>query len=210
MRVTQGAIDRNYFLEKLRASDKSVRGLARHLNIDASAASRMLSGQRKMKMEEANEIARFLNAPVSEVLRHAGISFNDDNVSDKILLVATVAENGTVQRLLDPKPLPPDIIERARAAIDIYSDGKVLAAQVRATKGMLSICDDAVLLFRHTDHVDTTAIGSLAVCRLREGEQLFARIERARKTGEARIMTADGKVKEVQLQTATPVLAIIP
>lgn len=203
-------IDRAWFFKKLEEGNKSVRGLARHLELDPSAVSRMLSGHRKMKIEEANQIARFLGAPVSEVLTHAGVSVDLDGAPTRILLAAIINETGKVERLKDPRPLPQSVIDRAQAAIIADGEGTIIAAQVRALKGTLAYLDDTVILFRHTETVDPAAIGTLAICRSRDGEQFLAKIERARKTGEARILNAHGDVRDVLLDTATPVLAMIP
>lgn len=70
--------------------------------------------------------------------------------------------------------------------------------------------DDAVVLFGHTEGVERAAIGTLSICRSHKGEQIIAKIERARKTGEARVVCIDGKVRSSPLDTATPVIAIIP
>lgn len=184
--------------------------MARHLEIDPSAVSRILSGQRRMKMNEANSIAFFLGAPVSEVLRHAGVSVDNEGQPTRVLLAATINSAGQIERLMDPRPLPPSVIERAQAAVIGQGNGRIIAAQVRASEGPLAVLDDAVVLFKHTHDVEASAIGALSICRLHEGEQIMAKIERARKTGEARIVCTSGKIKEVVLQTATPVMAIIP
>ena len=205
----QQVIDRDWFFRKLEEKHRSVRGLARHLDVDASAVSRMLSGKRKMKMEEANQIALFLGAPVSEVLKHAGVAIDLDGQPTRILLAATIDEGGHIHRLMEPKPLPQSVIERAQAAIG-QRNGKVIAAQIRATTGALSVMDDAVVLFAPTEIVDADAIGALSICRTQEGEQFFGRVERARKTGEAYVVCPTGKETECILVTAAPVLAIIP
>ena len=203
-------VDKKWFFQKLDERQKSVRGLARHLSIDPSAASRMLSGTRRMKMEEANEIALFLGVSLSDVLNHAGVSIERDGTPTRILLAAIINETGSVERLKEPRPLPQAVIDRAKAAVRDLVEGQVIAAQVRAASGPLSIWDDAVILFSHTDEVETAAIGVLSICRTRGGEQIMAKVERARKTGEARIQTASGAIEETLLDTATPVLAVIP
>lgn len=203
-------IDKKWFFQKLDERQKSVRGLARHLSIDPSAASRMLSGTRRMKMEEANQIALFLGVSLSDVLNHAGVSVEPDGTPTRILLAAVINEAGSVERLKEPRPLPQAVIDRAKAAVRDFVDGQVIAAQVRAASGPLSIWDDAVILFGHTDEVETAAIGVLSICRTRDGDQIMAKVERARKTGEARIQTASGAIEETLLDTATPVLAVIP
>lgn len=203
-------IDKRWFFDKLEANRKSVRGLARHLELDASAVSRMLSGQRKMQLEEAHSIARFLNAPVSEVMRHAGVAKDLDGLPTRVLLAATVNEKGEVNRLKEPKPLPQSVIDRASSAIAGKGNGRVIAAQIRASKGPLAMWDDAVVLFDPTDKVDSDAIGALAICRKMDGSQVLVKVERARKTGEATVRTAGDAQLDVTLDTASPVIAVIP
>lgn len=206
----QSQVDKKWFFNKLEERRQSVRGLARHLEIDASAVSRMLSGTRKMQIEEAHSIARFLNAPVSEVMRHAGVAKDLDGLPTRILLAATINEKGQVQRLSEPKPLPQPIIDRAHAALSGHGNGQIIAAQIRAAKGPLSLWDDAVVLFSPTDRVDPTAIGSLAICRDMQGKQELVRVEKARRTGEATVRCYADKLHEVVLDTASPVIAVIP
>lgn len=190
---------------------QSVRGLARHMGMDASAVSRMFSGQRKMQMDEAKVIAHFLRAPVSEVMKHAGVSVDLDGLPTRITLAAIIGDDGHIGRLKETRPLPQEVIEKAQAAISRAGNGQIIAAQIRANKGPLAIWDDAVVLFKPTEHVEPSAIGTLAICRNRDtSQQSIMRLIRARKTGEATVQLANGGEKEVTLDTATPVLAIIP
>lgn len=161
-------------------------------------------------MDEASAIASFLSVPVKEVLKHAGVAVDLDGQPTRILLAATINEQGQIERLDDPRPLPQNIIDRAQAAISAHGNSSIVAAQIRALSGPLALLDDAVVLFRHTDEVEASAIGALAICRSYKGDQIIAKIERARKTGEARVICVDGKVREFDLHTATPVLALIP
>lgn len=108
------------------------------------------------------------------------------------------------------KTVPPAILERAQAAIAMHGNSKIIAAQIRALTGNLAVLDDAVVLFDHTDEVEPSAIGALSVCRSHDGHQIMAKIERARKTGEALVIMASGETRELLLQNATPVIAIIP
>lgn len=203
-------IDKDWFFKKLEEGGKSLRGLAKHMDVDPSAVSRMFNGTRRMRMDEANAIASFLAVPVKEVLKHAGVSIDLDGRPTRILLAATINEKGQIERLDEARPLPQSVIDRAHAAITVHGNGQIVAAQIRALNGPLALLDDAVVLFRYTDEVEPAAIGALSICRSYKGEQIIAKVERARKTGEARVITADGKVREFDLHTATPVLAIIP
>lgn len=208
MAKAKGTIDSEWFKGKLNDTNKSMRGLAKHLEMNVSQVSRTLHGERNMQMAEAQQIAQFLGTHVSEVLRHAGIA--EAEADSRIMLAATVNEDGKVERILEPMQLPQSVIDRANAAITIQGTGKVIAAQVRAPSGPLALLDDAVLLFNHTDVVESSAMGTLAICRNRKGDQILAKIERARKTGEATLRCIDSNMREFTLHTATPILAIIP
>ena len=204
-------IDRQWFLNRLQSKQRSARGLARHLEVDASAVSRMLSGKRKMKMNEANAIADFLSAPVEEVLKHAGVALDEVGRPTRIILAATINEDGEVERLREPKVMPQGVIERARSAVlRLGEEDQIVAAQIRAARGALAIWDDAVLLFKVSTAMDPAAVGSLSICRIRNGVQVLAHLERARKTGEATLRLPAGEMRDMVLDTATPVLAVIP
>jgi transcriptional regulator with XRE-family HTH domain len=201
-------IDGAWFHNQLEDRGQSLRSLARHLGKDASAVSRTFSGKRKMTMEEATEIGSFLGVTVTEVMRHAGIA--QDSEGPKILLSATIGEDGEVRPLSEPQPLPQAVFDKAQLAIGAGRNRRIIAAQVRASSGALSIWDDAVLFFAPTDGIEPGAIGGLSICGLAGGKQILAKLDRARKTGEARVVSPAGKVEEAVLVSATPVLALIP
>jgi transcriptional regulator with XRE-family HTH domain len=60
-------IDTAWFHQQLRERKQSVRGLARFMSIDPSAASRMLRGERGMSAEEQGQIADFLGVGLQEI-----------------------------------------------------------------------------------------------------------------------------------------------
>lgn len=205
------SIDTDWFYERLENSGLSLRQLAKNIDLDPSSLHRTFKGGRKMQIEEAKHIAAFLRAPVNEVLRHAGMSVDLDGLPTRIMLTSVIVEDGTIERIKEPKPLPQSVIEKAQAAISRAGNGQIIAAQIRASKGPLAIWDDAVVLFAPTEAVEPAAIGTLSILRDRDSlRQCMAKLLRARKTGEATIQTAKGEVKELSLDTATPVIAIIP
>ena len=61
-----------WFQQTLERAGMSQADLARHLGLAPSAISRMLKGERQMKLLEAVQIAAFLGISQDEVLRHAG------------------------------------------------------------------------------------------------------------------------------------------
>jgi transcriptional regulator with XRE-family HTH domain len=65
-------MDSNWFQETLANAGTSQAELARRLGLAPSAVSRMIKGDRQMKLQEAVEVAAFLGVSQEEVLRHAG------------------------------------------------------------------------------------------------------------------------------------------
>src|SRR5712692_9301168 len=65
-------MDTNWFHTALLRAGTSQADLSRHLRLAPSAISRMLKGERQMKLLEAVQIAAFLGVSQEEVLRHAG------------------------------------------------------------------------------------------------------------------------------------------
>lgn len=159
-------------------------------------------------MDEANSIASFLGVHVKDVLKHAGVAIDLDGQPTRILLVAIIKDDCWMEMLKEPRPLPQTIIDRASSAIAGAGNGKIIAAQVRASKGQLALFDDAVMLFKHTDKFDPASVGALSIVRGREGIGL-CKVLSARKTGEAVVMGKSGP-EEHDILWATPVLAVIP
>ena len=62
----------SWFHEALARVGASQADLARHLRLAPSAISRMIKGERQMKLLEAAQIAQFLGQSAEEVMRHAG------------------------------------------------------------------------------------------------------------------------------------------
>jgi phage repressor protein C with HTH and peptisase S24 domain len=65
-------MDTIWFHQALERAGHTQADLARHLGLPPSAVSRMLRGERNMKLLEAVQTAQFLGVSQDEVLRHAG------------------------------------------------------------------------------------------------------------------------------------------
>ena len=65
-------MDTIWFHNALESAGGTQADLARHLGLAPSAVSRMLRGERQMKLLEAVQISQFLGVSQEEVLRRAG------------------------------------------------------------------------------------------------------------------------------------------
>src|SRR5216684_1728099 len=70
--TTAVIMDSQWFQQAIERAGASQADLARHLRLAPSAISRMLKGERQMKILEAVQVAAFLGVSQEEVLRHAG------------------------------------------------------------------------------------------------------------------------------------------
>jgi hypothetical protein len=203
--MAAGEVDKDWFLGQLAQKGRSLRSLAAALHVDPAAVSRLFSGKRNAQDGEPEKIAHYLQVTTEDVLLHLGM---DVSSSQRLAISANITEKGNVERMKETKPLPDSVLVRAHAAIG--TGHKLLAAaQVRASKGALSIWDDAVLVFEEPNGLDPAAVGVLSVVKLRDGVQMIGHLDKARKTGEATIRTATGESKDILLQGAAPVLAVV-
>ena len=65
-------IDSAWFRNGLARRGESLRGLARFMQIDAAAVSRMLNGHRGMSAAEQDKVAAFLGVGLADVAAHRG------------------------------------------------------------------------------------------------------------------------------------------
>lgn len=65
-------IDTAWFRRALNQRGASLRALARFMDMDAAAVSRMLNGQRGMSAAEQDQVAAFLGVGLSEIAAHRG------------------------------------------------------------------------------------------------------------------------------------------
>jgi len=71
------AIDTGWFKEQLRFKGLSVRALARHLDISASAASYMLRGVSKIPQDKAQAMADLFGVDLLELYKRMGAPIDD-------------------------------------------------------------------------------------------------------------------------------------
>jgi len=86
--------DRSFFARQLLAQQMSQRQLAKRIELDASAVSLIFKGERELRLEEAQAIARVLKLKAYDVLRRAGV--NIDLGDHKVMVKGVVSADGDV------------------------------------------------------------------------------------------------------------------
>jgi ribosome-binding protein aMBF1 (putative translation factor) len=70
----------NWFKEQLIQLNMSQRQLAREMKVDPAAVSYMISGKRRVSIDEAKRISDIFGVPTTEVMRQVGVKIDDDGV----------------------------------------------------------------------------------------------------------------------------------
>lgn len=70
-------IDTGWFMELILSKYGSQRQFAKVFKMEQSQLSRMINGDRKMNLDEAEDLAALLEVPVCAILSHAGVDMSD-------------------------------------------------------------------------------------------------------------------------------------
>jgi plasmid maintenance system antidote protein VapI len=159
--------DSEWFKKQLLANKISLRELARKMDLDASAVSLMLRGQRKMTMAEAKELSGHLGHKMSEIMRAAGI----DNTDDAARLTVTMFVDATGHL----KNLPKSGTNKTAFFVPADLGNGATAFQIRAAG---SYCDAWIGFVSPVIETAETCVGRFGVCTLANGEHILATITR--------------------------------
>jgi transcriptional regulator with XRE-family HTH domain len=124
-----GQMDRQWFITALERAAVSQAELARHLRLAPSAVSRMVKGERQMKLQEAVQIASFLGVSQDEVLRRAGATASADAPVriEPIPIRSAKSVAGSDETSLEDEPIGytsrPGNLNGVRGAYAIYMIG---------------------------------------------------------------------------------------
>jgi transcriptional regulator with XRE-family HTH domain len=105
-------IDSAWFFEQLKQRAKSLRGLARYMDMDPAAVSRMLNGQRNMSAAEQDRVAEFLDIGLLQIAAHRGA------------LQPGFEERKQEGYAADDGPSPVEAVEMFTEGDIIYEDGE--------------------------------------------------------------------------------------
>lgn len=110
-------MDTNWFNDALHRAGVSQADLARHLRLAPSAVSRMLKGERQLKLLEAVQVAAFLGVSQDDVLHHAGMAREEATPAEPQRRGRPPGARAT------PRPVEPAFV-RASDTIPIRSAGR--------------------------------------------------------------------------------------
>jgi lambda repressor-like predicted transcriptional regulator len=197
--VTQGKINKNWFLARMQERHLSMRALSKHLGRDPATMSLVLAGQRRATPSEVNDIAQQLMVPTAEVMRNLGVDVTDG--VRRVRLAGVVERNATVtlrrvgEPVIGPADLPHDAV-----ALQYHTVG----SDLHHLDGWLAFLSE-----RHG--APELALGCMAVITGVDGVLHMATLERGYQAEKYNLMFAGGRLMEnVAVAWASPVLWLKP
>lgn len=189
-------VNKRYFDGLLRDRDMTLRGLARLMGMSHSQLSLTFSGQRRLKIEEAAQLAQVFNEPLHNVVEAAGISVRGTD-GDRVSVVGFVRGDGTVELH------EAGVIERTGAPPGLPSDS--IAVQWRTTGSPLAFADGWVSFSAKPRGVESGITGRLCLAKITDGPTVVATVSRGYREGTWNLH-GFFSAESVTLESATPVL----
>lgn len=193
--------NKTWFQDRLKSLGVTQKRLAAALQLDASGVSLLLSGKRRMKAEEAAEIARLLAVPLEDVLMNAGIDLEDAESTTSITI------HGWFDTSLALIEEPPKGPKKAPAPLAGARDLKV--ARLLTAGSPYESLDGALVYYKANRSVDMDSFGRLSVVKI-QGElaRKLRIVKKGFSPGLSNLYMPTGAAAEenVILEAATPVI----
>lgn len=197
-------VDSAWFARRLAEIGETQRALARFLEADPSTVSKMLSGFRRIRLEEAERLARFLRLPLLEVLEHAGVAGEAADARPSAPLVGRIDGAGRIERF----EAPPETVELPLAGAPAGAHPGLVALRLEDPE---SLMDGWSFFYVPSERIEAAAVGRLAVVRSRGGRgERLALVETGETLDSFRVNGLDGRQSAARLASAAPISLIRP
>lgn len=194
-------INKPWFIDQLSARNESQASMARFLGIHPSQMSLLLNGKRRLQMDMAERIARFLHVPVEDVIEQAGIKINRPTGNDvSVRLVGSVDETMTVS-------------PNARGDDSCMASGipaAAVAVRARTAGTAADWMDGWTFFFEPANGVDPSLITELCVAEDVNGVRRIGNLRRGYSDGTYNMISPAGRMENLNIKTATRILQIRP
>lgn len=147
----------------------SMRSLGKTMGVSHSQLSSILSGKRKMQLNEAALLSQIFGQAIHRIIENAGV-FVQPVGARRAQVVGVVQGDGTVQELVG------EAIERTAAPENLPH--KAVAVQMRTALSDLAWMDGATLFCAEPNGIDEAAIGRLCLVQIKNGPSVVAVVQR--------------------------------
>ena len=189
-------VDRRYFEALMQSKDLSLRGLAKRMDMSHSQLSLMLSGDRRLQLEEAAQLSAIFGEPLYRIVEAAGVAVRPVG-AHRVHVIGSMAGDGTVTQT------PSGSIERTVAPEGMGDDS--VAIQARTAGSPLDWMDGWVFFLPRIDGVDSAVAGRYALCKIKAGPHVMASVRRGY-LDQTFNLHGTYNADSVRLESATPVI----
>lgn len=191
------SVDRRFF-ETIMADKKlSMRALAARMGMTHSQLSLTFSGQRRMQLDEANQLAEILGVPLHRVATAAGVARAKAN-GRRCDVIGRMTALGVVELH------EPGVIERAQVP-DAGLPADTIAVQARTADTPASWMDGWVFFCARTDQVEPDALGRFCLAKIADGDVVLASLRRGYREGTFNLL-GTYQAESVHLEWASPII----
>lgn len=201
-------VNYRWFSERLREKRLTQRALAKLLEMDPSSLSLLLHGKRRMRVEQAAEIARFIGVPVADVMRHGGADVRENASASVVRTVPVVGwVDGDSKVTLD--------WSQRDQFFEVNADvpPSAVAIQWRTAQTAAGLYDGWMMVTLPPSEPDPTMmLGKLGMCGLKDGEGTLVRfVRKGYRPGRYNLLSMSAPpMNDVELAWFSPVLMIMP
>lgn len=191
-------VNEDWFKSQLAARGSSQADLARFLGRDPSAVSLMLKGKRRFQMKDAENIASYLQAPVEEVLKAAGIPLAQQSAEIVRVKIVGVC---TGEMLVNMQSSAVAMIDGHR---DLPRDS--VAIRMQTLGSAASYMDGWVLFFSPSNAIDPSMVNQMCVIELTTGDRRIGQLQRGYQSYTYNIvLLGGGTLEDIEVKSANPI-----
>lgn len=167
--------DAGWFRECLQKSGKTQADLTRHLKADKATVSNFFKGTRRLKLEEIEPVARFLEVSIIDVLTHLGIEL--DSVTTSTDISATLAKHDLTEFLeINVRRSGDGVLDRIQRPRGVETLGEVALMDLDVDESIWCVPTDfakSTLRVRSADARLIEVIGDSMEPTMRTGDRVL-------------------------------------
>lgn len=195
------AVNRKFFENLMAEKRLSLRALAAKMNMTHSQLSLTFSGDRRMQLSEAAQLAQIFGVSLEQVAAAAGVAAAT-KTGQRTTVIGALRGNGTVTLNNG------DAIERV--AVPDSINGPVEAIQARTADSHLAWMDGWLFFIRSGAQPPTAGLlGQLCYVKIKKGPAVLATVRRGYVEGEY-ALSGPYTCERAALESVSPVLLIKP
>lgn len=189
-------INKKYFTDLMAERELSLRRLAVMMGLNHSQLSLILSGKRKLQINEASQLSQIFGQPIHAIIEQAGVKIQPVGAR-RARVIGAAHSDGLVTLLGDAST--------ERTTAPDHLPHRSVAVQMRSAGTPLAWMDGAIMFCREPDGIDSAALGRLCFVKIERGPTVIATVSRGYAV-DSYTLSGLYTQESVKIEWASPVL----